>query len=146
MRHQLQLFTANLEEKYPTYYFEKYQRTKASTGDLVRLMKGANAGWVSYFAGVKRSYALFWNGADWQLSALPARAEWEPLILELTRALSRQQHNLPLETFQSIAYPLYTALWAPLGKTLPKRVFVSPAGAIHHLPISILPGSKDGGH
>ena len=107
---------------------------------------GANAGWVSYFAGVKRSYALFWNGADWQLSALPARAEWEPLIFELTRALSRQQHNLPLETFQPLAYPLYTALWAPLGENLPKRVFVSPAGAIHHLPISILPGSKDGGH
>jgi CHAT domain-containing protein/tetratricopeptide (TPR) repeat protein len=146
LRHQLQLFTANLEEQYPTYYFEKYQRTKASTGDLVRLMNAANAGWVSYFAGEKRSYALFWDGADWQISALPARAEWEPLIFELTRALSQQQHNLPLETFQSIAYPLYTALWAPLGENLPKRVFVSPAGAIHHLPFSILPGSKDGGH
>lgn len=146
LRHQLQLFTANLEDQYPSYYYEKYQRTKASTADLVRLMSAANAGWISYFAGEKQSYALCWNGADWQLSALPARGEWEPLIVELTRALSQQQHNFPLESFQSIACPLYSALWAPLGKTLPERVFVSPAGAIHHLPISILPSSKDGAH
>lgn len=144
LRHQLQLFTAELENKYPAYFREKYRTPKASTVELELFLAERASGWVAYFAGEKQSYALCWDGRTWRLSALPPRAAWEPLISDLVQALSQQQHDLPLENYKSTAYPIYTTLWAPLGNTLPERIFVSPAGAIHSLPLSILPTSTQG--
>ena len=133
-KRDLDSFTDELEEKYPSYYLLKYDQSIISRGDAQSLLQD-NEAVLSYILGSENAYVLVTTKESVNLVELGESTDIEGLVLELKEHVLAENS----EAYRQAAFKLYKLLIQPAEQFITGNELIIMADqALHYLPFELL--------
>jgi len=133
-KRDLDNFTDELEEKYPSYYLLKYDQSIISRADAQSLLQGSETV-LSYILGSERAHVMVMTKESVNLVELGESTGIKDLVLELKEYVLTENS----EAYRQAAHKLYELLIQPAEQFITGNELIIMADqALHYLPFELL--------